>query len=80
MADKSKKQQYLDAIKMFSEFAEQYDQISANCIESPKIDTRNQDLEIGKKTGNAMKKAASDIKNLVGKAVDAAKKKMSKDK
>ena len=68
------------ALKMFSEFAEQYDQISANCIESPKIDTRNQDLEIGKKTGNAMKKAASGIKNLAGKAVDAAKKKMSKDK
>ena len=65
---------------MFTDFAEQYDKISANCFESPKIDTRNQDLETGKKVGNAMKKAASGIKNLAGKAVDAAKKKLSKDK
>lgn len=68
------------ALKMFSDFAEQYDKISANCFESPKIDTRNQDLEVGKKTGNAMKKAAGGLKKLAGKAIDAAKKKMSKDK
>jgi len=65
---------------MFSDFAEQYDKISANCFESPKIDTRNQDLEVGKKTGNAMKKAAGGLKKLAGKAIDVAKKKMSKDK
>ena len=68
------------ALKMFSDFAEQYDNISANCFESPKIDTRNQDLEVGKKAGDVAKKATSGLKNLAGKAVDAAKKKMSKDK
>lgn len=30
------------ALKLFKQFAESYDEIKANCIESPKIDTRVQ--------------------------------------
>lgn len=34
-----------NAIKAFQDFAEQYDKIKANCIDSPKIDTRAQTLK-----------------------------------
>ena len=34
-----------NAIKAFQDFAEQYDKIKANCIDSPKIDTRTQVLK-----------------------------------